>query len=133
MKKYKTLLDGSLLRQYFLSAFGSVLLSDLVEWTDECLIDVSKDSFQYLSDNHDFDHSLCLEIINYIRQEYNNGFISDSKSELSWSYQYLNSTLDDNPDNLVKTQFFTESYMIESLLRQVDVEKIDELILDPCI
>ncbi|HEM3629761.1 N-6 DNA methylase [Streptococcus suis] len=51
---------------------------------------------------------------------------------LSWTYQYLNNLLFEEFDDLSKTQFFTEQYMIDFLISDLNFENNRGAIIDPC-
>ncbi len=65
-----------------------------------------------------------------------NQFISDYKEDLeidsilSWAYQYSNTIIKNNIFS--KTQFFTEQYMIEYLIHNIDQLDLANKIVDPC-
>ena len=66
-----------------------------------------------------------------------NRFISENKKDseldniLSWAYQYSNKFIKDN--DFSKTQFFTEKYMVEYLIKNISSFNASKKILDPCV
>ncbi|MEI5990795.1 hypothetical protein A5881_002300 [Enterococcus termitis] len=79
--------------------------------------------------NKTIDMTLFSELFDYFK-EYIHNSNGDILNTLSWSYQYLNDILNDN--NFAKTQFFTEQYMIEFLMKNFQEKYSGGIIFDPC-
>lgn len=77
-----------------------------------------------------------IDIPDHLRERFSENihkFISDNPfcldDALAWFYQYTNKLSDET--GISSTQFFTEKYMITTLVDSVDISKINGKILDP--
>lgn len=116
-------------KDYVLSIIASVLFSYYAqkEVTDELLSRIYNDISS--NDNHVVFNKADIDLVkNFVHQAKEDPELDDI---LSWSYQYSNKHIKDN--EFSKTQFFTEKYMINYLVENIEnIEKANK-ILDPCV
>lgn len=115
------------LRTHILSAIHSLLIFNLSKniFNNNLFFDEYVYT-KYLSDSGvKFNQKLFSDIRSKIGNTFD--FKHNLEDILSWSYQYLNLFLNDN--NQSSTQFFTENYMIDYLLDNIDP---NISLFDPC-
>lgn len=115
------------LRSHILSVIHSLLIQNISKEIFYDKVMFGEYIFiNYLSNfEMKFNKSLYLDIYNKMESYFD--FDGGAEDILSWSYQYLNIYLGDN--SLSNTQFFTEHYMIDYLLENIN-SKLS--LFDPC-
>ena len=115
------------LRSHILSVIHSLLIQNISKEIFYDKVMFGEYIFiNYLSNfEMKFNKSLYSDIYNKMESYFD--FDGGAEDILSWSYQYLNIYLGDN--SLSNTQFFTEHYMIDYLLENIN-SKLS--LFDPC-
>ena len=112
--------DITIFRSDILSSLSIELFKQYIPNKLECIAVVSKQLHSYNSPAI----VLMGEYFSLLLKNNPDNF----ENYLSWSYQYLNEVIESNIFS--DTQFFTEKYMIHSIIRELNIVKTDR-ILDP--
>lgn len=116
-------------RTYALSAIASGLCTSYLKEKkagEEIYNIIFKDIAGY-EGNIEIENKLTAEVLAFIKEYKGN---SELDNILSWSYQYSNKIVKGNIHG--RTQFFTEKYMIDFLVRNISNLSTANKIVDPC-
>ncbi|MBC9875446.1 Eco57I restriction-modification methylase domain-containing protein [Macrococcoides bohemicum] len=123
---------GETSRALFITSLNSYLLSLYSNINERELYEIASYCFNKLTGKKKLEEIKYNNMITFISNNYEPNISENGINELSWSYQFLNQVLFDNEDYNVKTQFFTDQYMINNLVYDINLNDFNGIVMDPC-
>lgn len=123
--------SSSEIRLLLISTLNTSILTELLSDEQVSPYDLANYSYKFLGGKKDINQKY-FELIFENFLEYVRDSNGDLLNTLSWTYQYLNTIIPTSDNQYTNTQFFTEQYMIEHLLSQLEESYHEGNIFDPC-